>query len=374
MPLFFQERPMRIFELRCSEEMLLALLRAALHQQEARDDYFRLATPEDWLQCYRLAVRQGVSALAWEGIERLPMDYAPPLDVKLSWALKEKKQREKYQKHCRALNELTQLYAEHGIATMVLKGVGLSRLYPVPAHREGGDIDIYTYSADKTRMTDEEANRLALELMREMGAVVEDTLFKKHSEFVFQGVTFENHCLFLHVDRCQSIAKAERWLEEHRTSQMVELLEGECHVEVPTITFDRVFVALHAAQHYGEGLSLKHLCDWTLLARQGGVELPVALNDKYLKRAVATLTHLCNRYLGLDISTEGGEAMANEMMREILHPRYFRKTPPSNPVKAYWWGIKERWHIFKLRHRLLGVSFWGKARGLCVRKLKEWWH
>ena len=111
---------MKILDLKRSEEMLLALLRAVLHQQEVEVTCFQQATPEDWLQCFRLAVRQGVFALAWEGIERLPMDYAPPLDVKLSWALKEKKQREKYQKHCRALNELTQLYAQHGIATMVL--------------------------------------------------------------------------------------------------------------------------------------------------------------------------------------------------------------------------------------------------------------
>ena len=267
---FFRNLPMRIFELRCSEEMLLALLRAALHQQEARDDYFRLATAEDWLQCYRLAVRQGVAALAWEGIERLPMEYCPPLEVKLSWALKEKKQREKYQKHCRALNELTQLYAQHGIATMVLKGVGLSRLYPVPAHREGGDIDIYTYSADKKRMTDDEANRLADELMRKRGAVVEDSLYRKHSCFVFREVTFENHSMFLHVDECRSIAKAEQWLEEHIASHEVELLDGVCRVQVPTIAFDTVFVALHAAHHYGNGLSLKHLCDWALLAQLGG--------------------------------------------------------------------------------------------------------
>lgn len=363
---------MKMIELKRSEEMLLVLLRTALHQREVEVSSFKEATPEDWLQCFRLAVRQGVSALAWEGVERLPIEYAPPLDVKLSWALKEKKQQGKYQKHCQVLNELTQLYAQYGIATMVLKGVGLSRLYPVPAHREGGDIDIYTYSADKSRMTDEEANRLADELMREMGAFVEDTLFRKHSEFVFQGVTFENHCLFLHVKECRSIAKAELWLEEHRASQMVELLDGECHVEVPTVTFDRVFVALHAAHHYGDGLSLKHLCDWTLLAQQGGVELPKELDDKYLKRAVASLTLLCHRYLGLGLSIEGGEMMANEMMREILHPRYFRKTPPSDPVKAYWWGIKERWHMFILKRRLLGVSFWGKIRGLCVRKLKEW--
>ena len=133
---------MKKIELKRSEEMLLALLRSALHQREVETHFFQHATAEEWVKCFRLAVRQGVSALAWEGIERLPMEYCPPLDVKLSWALVEKKQLKKYRKHCQAVNELTQLYAKHGIATVVLKGVGLSRLYPVPAHREGGDIDI----------------------------------------------------------------------------------------------------------------------------------------------------------------------------------------------------------------------------------------
>ena len=82
-------------KLRLPEEMLLALLRAAIHQREVEIAYFQQATTEDWLQCYRLAVRQGVSALAWEGIERLSMECCPPLDVKLSWALLEKKQQKK---------------------------------------------------------------------------------------------------------------------------------------------------------------------------------------------------------------------------------------------------------------------------------------
>ena len=177
---------MKTLKLKPQEEMLLALLRAAIHQREVEIGYFQQATEEDWVRCYRLAVRQGVSALAWEGVEGLPLEVAPPLDVKLSWALLEKKQQKKYRKHCQAVDELSQLFAQHGIATVVLKGVGLSRLYPVPAHREGGDIDIYTYSADKTLMTDEEANLLVDKLMQEKGMVVTRSVHGKDSHFVFQ--------------------------------------------------------------------------------------------------------------------------------------------------------------------------------------------
>lgn len=299
--------------------MLFALLRAALHQREAEASYFQKSTEDDWQECFRLAVRQGVAALAWDGIERLHAQYCPPLNVKLSWAIAEQKQLKKYREHYHTVQELTGFLAQNGIAAMVLKGTGLSRLYPVPAHREGSDIDIYTYSADKSKMTDEKASLLTDELMLNKGAVIEDSSSKKHSAFYLNGISFENHKIFLHLAECQTTVKAEQWLKEHFETQKAELLDGEFCIEVPSLAFDKVFIALHAAQHYAAGLSLKHLCDWTMLAQQAGTELPADLNDKYLKRTITVLTQLCSKYLGLDIQADGEDRLAEEMMQEILY-------------------------------------------------------
>lgn len=284
-----------------SERMLFALLRAALHQHEVEVDCFRKATENDWRKCFSLAVRQGVAAFAWAGIERLPADCAPPLNVKLSWALKENEKKEIYRKHCQAATEITKLLAEHGIAAVVLKGVGLSRLYPVPEHRESGDIDIYTYSADKARMTDEQANQLADKLMYERGAIMGDQQFKKHSQCGFNGVTVENHRMFLHVAECKATDKADQWLKAHMTTETVQLLDGECLINVPSTDFDSVFIPMHAAQHYGNSLSLKHLCDWALLLKHNDMKLPAGPDDKYFRKSVNVLTQLCNQYLGLEI-------------------------------------------------------------------------
>ena len=362
---------MKVLNLEHPEQMLLALLRAALHQKEVEIVYFQQVTEQDWVKCYRLAVYQGVSALAWGGIERLPAKCSPPLNVKLSWALREKELQEEYRKQCIAVSALNQLLSQYGIATIVLKGVGLSRYYPVPAHREGGDIDIYTYSADKTRLTNEEANRLADEVLLKQGAIMDDVFLKKHSKFGFNGVTFENHRMFLHVAECKMMAKMEQWLKKHISTIETALLDGECRITVPTIAFDSVFIPLHAAQHYGSGLSLKHLCDWALLVQQNGLILPSELNDKYFKLIVNTLTQLCNQYLGLTVPVDKESDLVNEMMQEILYPPYFGKTPSGGACKAYLFQLQDRIHNFKLKHRLLGVSFWGKIRGLVVRKIKE---
>ena len=348
---------MKMLELERPVEMLLALLRAALHQREVETDCFRHATGGDWLRCYRLAVRQGVPALAYGAIGRLQVEYAPPLDVKLSWALLEEKQLGKYREHCRAVDELTSMYAGHGIATVVLKGIGLSRLYPVPARREGGDVDIYTFSADKNRMTDEEANRLANELAEREGSSVDYSYAKVHSSFFYHGVRFENHRRFLNVGTFTRLATAEEWLLEHLAPQKVELMDGFCNICVPSLAFDRVFVPLHAAKHYGTGLSLRHLCDWVILM-QGDCSLPEGVENRYYLRATAALSQLCNRYLGTAIPVEGVGQLPDEMMKEIIYPPFNRKSPFKNPVRAGWYKVRLKLHLLWLRHRLLGVSLW----------------
>jgi hypothetical protein len=218
-------------------------------------------------------------------------------------------------------------------------------------------------------MTDEEANRLANELVEKQGLYFDDTTYKKHAQFCYQGITFENHRMFVHLAECLTAVKAEQWLKKHRETTWLELMDGAYRIEVPSMAFNRVFVAFHAAHHYGEGLCIKHLCDWALLVRKGDGELPQEPDDTYFKRAVAVLTLLCNRYLGLDVLVEGDEKLADEMMREILCPPYFQKIPTDGSVKAYWLQLKNRVHIFRLKHRLLGVSFWGKLRGLVVRTI-----
>ena len=200
---------------------------------------------------------------------------------------------------------------------------------------------------------------------------MDDVFLKKHSKFGFNGVTFENHRMFLHVAECKMMAKMEQWLKKHISTIETALLDGECRITVPTIAFDSVFIPLHAAQHYGSGLSLKHLCDWALLVQQNGLNLPSELNDKYFKLIVNTLTQLCNQYLGLTVSVDKESDLVNEMMQEIFYPPYFGKTPSGGACKAYLFQLQDRIHNFKLKHRLLGVSFWGKIRGLVVRKIKE---
>ena len=336
--------------------MLFALLRASLHEKEVEVSCFQGATDDDWKRCYQLAVAQGVMALAWDGVLRLPIELMPFRNLKLTWAMAVEKYEAKYRRYCRTVDELSTFYANHGIATVQLKGVGFSTYYPVPEHREGGDIDIYTYSADKNKMSDAEANGLADTLIEQQGIEVEYHSYK-HSNFYYKGIPIENHKSFLNVNDYEEAVLANELLKRNLDPQEVVLAEGR--VLIPSSIFNSLFIAFHAMQHYGSGLALHHLCDWAMILKNVGWNLPTELNSQPFIQGVAALTHLCNQYLGTSVSVKGGEKIAKVMLDEILVPKFVYNSdiPAPNKLGIIIYKIRRFKHRIKLKKSVFGLSF-----------------
>ena len=350
---------MKKVALNTSERMLFALLRASLHQVETERASFHQVSEENWKQCYRLAARQGVMALAWDGITTLPAEFQPSRALKLTWGMAVQDYEAKYARYCRTIQELSTLYAEQGIVTVQMKGVGLSTYYPHPSRREGGDIDIYTFSADVSKMTDAEANLLADKLMEQQGIEV-DMHSYKHSNFYYKGIPIENHKFFLNVQDYPIAAQVDAILQKVLRPQRTDLLDGECCILTPSPAFNTLFLAFHASQHYGSGLALHHLCDWAMLIKRYGLHLPQELTDRHFLEAIAAFTKLCNKYLGTQVDVAGGEKLADDMLEEILHPRYPHKEVVSVKGKMNILLYKTRrfLHRCRISNRILYRPLW----------------
>lgn len=330
------------------EKMLFALLRASLNRRVAETDEFQGVSEADWKRCYQLAARQGVMALAWDGILTLPAELQPPRALKLTWGMAVQDYEKKYERYCKTVEELTDFYLQHGIMTVQLKGVGLSSYYPVPAHREGGDIDIFTYSNLKEELTDKEANQLADKLMQNKGIQV-DMHSYKHSNFYYKGIPIENHKTFLNVKHYPVAVQVDALLRKELEPQFTYLMDGEYKVLIPPPTFNAMFLAFHASQHYGSGLALHHLCDWAVLINKHGIRLPKELTDKHFLTAIAAFTRLCNDYLGTHSKVSGGGDLADEILKEILHPKFPDKYVP---VKGKWNILVYKTRRFLYRSRI----------------------
>ena len=98
--------------MRKSEEMPFALLRASLHEKETETLFFVGATETDWDKCFLLAKKQGVMALAWDGVLKLPNSLHPDMEFKLQWGIKVEHLERKYQRYCKVAHEITKLYKQ----------------------------------------------------------------------------------------------------------------------------------------------------------------------------------------------------------------------------------------------------------------------
>ena len=344
--------------------MLFVLLKSSLNNAEAEPGVFVNASAQEWDQCCAIASKQGVLALAWKGVQSLPLELQPPKQLKFKWAMSVEKYEARHRRYCQAVQELQQLYSEHGIIAVQMKGVGFSAGYNRPQHREGGDIDIFTYSADCSKMSHREANSLADKLMEQMGNPVEMHGYK-HSNFYFKGIPVENHKYFLNVQiNRRFLGGLNKLLHEVLLPHEVELYNGEYKILVPSPVFNTLFISCHAFQHYGSGIALHHLYDWATILKNHGLHIHHEVKNKKFLRAIAAMTHLCNLHLGTSIDLsgypDGYEEMADEMLKEMLYPIYSKVVPYTGYAKIFIYKTKKVLRSAKLANDVFGASLFGR--------------
>lgn len=343
------------------EQMLFALLRASLHNRPAEQEFFTGATGNDWQKCYTAAVKQGVLALAWDGLVTLPVEMHPQKMLKFQWAMSVDKYEAKHARYCKTVEQLQNFYAQHGIVAVQMKGVAFSAIYNCPSHREGGDIDIYTYSADEKVMSHEKANSFANELMVQQGIEVDYSHSEKHSNFNFKGIPVENHQWFVNQEiRSKFITKLNGVLKTVLNPKEELFLDGECKVLAASQEFNMLFISYHMFQHFGNGIAVHHLYDWASLINKYGLKLPQEVDEIHFLRALAAISYLSNKYLGtdLDISSLPGdyEELAQKILDEMFHPKYSEKIPYKNPVAIVWFKFRRLVYKSKLKGYIFGVS------------------
>ena len=323
------------------EALLLKLVRAGLSTEAQYVSVVGCVSASDWRECYKLACAHGVMAIAWDGISVLGLSPTLPRDLRLNWGLAVQRYEEKYHSYCSVATELSSFYRNHGIAMVQMKGVGFSSYYPKPEHREGGDIDIYTFSADESLMSNAEANSLADSLISESGIEVEYHCVK-HSNFYYKGIPVENHKTFLNTESIALARPMNDLLLELLSPRQVCLNGGQNCISVPSHKFNALFLAFHAAQHFGSGLCLHHIVDWAILLKTQDVCMPEEVKDKKFLRFVNAITSIAKEIVDIDVATFEDSEYVLRVREQLFNPLYPHKQTPQ---------VKTRFEIivFKLK-------------------------
>lgn len=184
-------------------ETMLEFVRASVLEREPK---IPIESIIDWDGLMDVSSKQGLLAWVWDGICKLPIQQQPPRQQRINWELSSQEISNRYDYHYSILKKMVYICNQNNIRLLLLKGIGLSELYPYPQLRPSGDIDVYFFDDF------EKGNELFCQ---------RDFLFGgKHAEFTYEGVHVENHLTFINTLTKQQI-RAEKYIED-------TLIEAQC--------------------------------------------------------------------------------------------------------------------------------------------------
>ncbi len=305
------------------QALLLDLVRAAVNDTPPEQP---LTDSTDWAEVLALAGRQGVTALAWSGYERLyraGLVTAPvPLPVKARWFSSSEAIRQKMRRQYVRAAEFAARLREAGIERLaVLKGMAYGQYYPEADLRESGDLDCF--AVGDTRAADRAA--------REIGAQVDNSNYK-HSKIEYHGLIIENHHFLTSFNGTRMGKRAERLLQELLMRGQLVSIDGSALLQ-PTTDFEALFMLRHAQGHFlSEGIAVRHLLDWHLLLqqRQREIDWPCLYNmmeQIRLRPFFDLVTAWCVERLGLRITDPRIRYSADSALLEAFEKDLFAPHP-----------------------------------------------
>lgn len=209
----------------------------------------------DWKELYRIAQKQCLVGVLFDGIRKLPAEHVGiKKELLLQWMAGSQMLEKANIRLNDAAIEISEWFRKKGFRTCILKGQGNALLYSNGLHRTPGDIDLWVEGGDKR----------VISFVRSISP--NEKACYHHIEFPsYKGVEVEVHyrpsflICFRHNRRLQ---KYYERVKDEQFSHRVKLGEqGE--VAIPTAEFNLIFQLTHIFAHLmNEGIGLRQLLDY----------------------------------------------------------------------------------------------------------------
>lgn len=214
-----------------------------------RDKLSRMPSAAEWGQLFEEAERQAVAGVMLDGLERLPAEQWPPLEVKLEWIGEVQVLEAASQQNLKRTKELVSRFLAVGFESCVLKGVATARYYPHPMRRQMGDIDLWV----KGRREDVMA---WLRSQFEIDHLVWHNVGVEFFEDVPVEVHFHPAWLYHPIHNW----RLQRFFESEKNTQMTMRENGYAYTSVG---FDAVYSLVHTYRHIlTGGVGMRHVVDY----------------------------------------------------------------------------------------------------------------
>lgn len=362
------------------QDLFLLLLRLGTGTIKASDKECEVLLPlsiGQWKGIMALAERQGVAAIAFDGVQRLFEIYQKKIKAAadspaewMRWVLEctglmtQYEQMNLQQK--KVISEIADIFDKEGVRMMIFKGQANASFYQRQSHRAAGDIDCWLFGdADKGDS-----------ILKKNGANVTFNWYR-HSKIAFRHETIENHRMMGHTRGNRKLKEMERELEAMLEPSTLKSIDGCGKALMPSGQFNACFLTYHALHHFiSEGLRMKQILDWAMFLQTQQKEVNwTAFNDfcnRYkLERFAAVMNYIVVEYLGVATVVKGIN-MDGKYAERILKSTLFEDNYLFNSGKNDWtvrWLLvkkmfgRDRWKYQDIAQRNIWSQLWKNTIG-----------
>ncbi|MCH5174953.1 MAG: nucleotidyltransferase family protein [Prevotellaceae bacterium] len=238
------------------ESSFLQLMRIALGNAATLDAPL---SAEEWEELFDMSTKHGVSGIAFSGVEKLPKEQMPPLEVIMDWSAVAE-YIEEVNRHQNSVSvKVCDAFERDGVRACIVKGASVGVLYPEPLRRNAGDVDVWMSGGYEA----------VAEYARKRFPYFHGGHYGRHIEVTADGVQVEIHFMpaelysfqhRIHLKALYREIEAKAWMRR------VEL-KGSGSIIVPELEETLIIVIVHLFSHFAvEGVGMKQVldCYWVL--------------------------------------------------------------------------------------------------------------
>lgn len=254
----------------------------------------------DWFSILNNAKKQSVIGVIADGINKLPDEIQPSITISrqfFSYVLS-------IEKKNKLLNEdlvnIFKVLREGELTAVLLKGEVVAQNYPIPNHRQSGDIDLYVWSTIFEDVINWLKKRNILN--------INYTNTNKHIDFKYNNTEIELHYFVEILNNPKANEKFQKMCAKYLAKENCRswINDGE-YILVPPPQFDILYIFLHLYSHFVvAGVGLRQVCDWILYVKKYNhfidkAKLKNDLKDLGLLKAWKIFGCLSIKYLGMKV-------------------------------------------------------------------------
>ena len=306
-------------------QLFFQLIQVAIGKRNCLD---RTPSAEEWSILYEMSKKQSLTAVCFTGIQALPKEYIPDLNMIMIWFAHTYKIELRNSKLNDGCERLSRDFIQKGYNCCILKGQTNQTYYPenLRSRRNPGDIDVWVYpkwneadSVNQTMRLLERGRKIkSLAYLHAELTPIDDISVEVHFRPTFLNDPLKNY-------RLQKI------FNNHREECIyMQAIDKDIAITMLKPVYNIIFQLIHIYRHLlDEGIGLRQVLDYyflltssvTKLSKSEMAEINKQLSRLGLKKIASALMYVLQKVFGLEDvymitapSINDGEFLLSEIM------------------------------------------------------------